>query len=315
MSAEQKRRPIKLGVLISTLEGGMDGKTPRWTDIAAMGRAVEDLGFDSVWIGDRLLVEDSEEKSGLWEGTTMLAALAAETSRIEIGSLVLRSIYRSPVMVAKIADALDEISGGRFVLGIGTGTDPTELPRFGFPDSQPVGRFEEAIAIIHGLLHHGQLDFEGQHYRVRDCELRPRGPSPSGPPLLIPARAPRMQRIAARYADRWQSFVTYRKGDVEEAKQVREQMAAACRATGRDPASLPCSGLVLADVSGGKTSTVMDRNPVYGGPAISGSPEEIAQACRELADAGYSELDLWLTPNTVHGVELIARALEVLDRA
>ncbi len=299
---------------MTTLTAGMGGETPRWSDLAAMARAAEDLGFDSVWVGDRLL---GDGEHGMWECTTLLAALARETSRVEIGSLVIRAIYRNPALTAKIANTLDEISGGRFVLGLGVGPDGGENERLGYPEDHPIGRFEEALAIIRGLLRCGNLNFEGTYYRVRDWELEPRGPSEHGPPVLVAARTPRVLRLAARNADLWQTYLSYRKDDQKEIVRQQEEADAACEAEGRDPATLERTGFVQVDASnrpeGSPVAESLEKFG-YGGPPISGGPEEIADAFRVLAGLGFSQLHLWPTPNSLGGIEVIGRALEILDR-
>ena len=292
----------------------MDGETPRWSDLAAMARAAEDVGFDSVWVGDRLL---GDGENDMWECTTLLSALANETSRITLGSLVIRSIYRNPVLTAKIANTLDEISGGRFVLGLGVGPDGGENERLGCPEDHPIGRFEEALVIIRGLLQRGSVDYEGTYYRVRDCELGTRGPSEQGPPLLIAARAPRVLRLAARNADLWQTYLIYRKDDPSEIERQQREVDAACEAEGRDPATLERTGFVQLDTrnrpGGGVQLEAMEKFG-YGGAPISGAPEEIADAFRVLAGLGFSQLHILPTPNSLGGAEVIGRALEILDR-
>src|SRR3712207_6402371 len=109
-------------------------------------------------------------------------------------------------MIAKKAATLEEISGGRLILGLGAGWNEAEYRAFGFPFDHRVGRFEEAVAIIHGLLRTGHIDFQGAYYAARDCELRPRGPRPGGPPIMIGSTGEQMLRLMARYADAWNAF-------------------------------------------------------------------------------------------------------------
>ncbi len=111
--------------------------------------------------------------------------------------------FRNPAILAKMAATLDAISGGRLILGLGAGWHAPEFEAFGIPFDHRVDRFEEALQIIVPLLHTGQVDFQGRYYRTPNCELRPRGPRASGPQILIGAAGPRMLRLAARYADAW----------------------------------------------------------------------------------------------------------------
>ena len=136
----------------------------------------------------------------------MLAAVAAATSRIELGPLVACTAFHNPAVLAKRADTIDEISGGRFILGLGAGWNETEFRAFGIPFDHRIDRFEEAFTIIRGLLRDGAIDFDGRYYQARDCELLPRGPRPGGPPLMIGSNGERMLRITAPHVDAWNSW-------------------------------------------------------------------------------------------------------------
>ena len=197
-------RPLRVGLELPIAEGrGWDG-VPRWRDVLALGQRAEAVGFDSLWVEDHLLVREvdaPEDAHGLWECWSILAALAACTQRAQLASFVACAGFRNPALLAKQADALDEISGGRLILGLGAGWNPTDFSAFGFPFEQRVARFEESLQIIHGLLRHGEIDFDGVFYQARDCELRPRGARAAGPPLLVGSTGPRMLRAAARWAD------------------------------------------------------------------------------------------------------------------
>ena len=154
-----------------------------------MTRAIEDLGYDSVWLGEHLLYRFADRPArGPWEAWTLLAGLAAATSRIELGPLVACTNFHNPALLAKQAATIDEISGGRFILGLGAGWNDTEFKAFGFPFDHRIDRFEESFTIIRTLLREGAIDFDGRFYQARDCELIPRGPRPDGPPLMIGSR-------------------------------------------------------------------------------------------------------------------------------
>jgi alkanesulfonate monooxygenase SsuD/methylene tetrahydromethanopterin reductase-like flavin-dependent oxidoreductase (luciferase family) len=167
-----------------------------------MTRAIEDVGFDSVWVGEHLLYRWPDLPArGPWEAWTALAAIAASTSRIELGPLVACTNFHNPALLAKQAATIDEISGGRFVLGLGAGWNETEFRAFGYPFDHRIDRFEEAFTIIRTLLRDGAIDFDGRWYQARDCELLPRGPRPDGPPLMIGSIGPRMLRATMAHAD------------------------------------------------------------------------------------------------------------------
>ncbi len=144
---------MKIG-LINQLNGSPDGPlpAPTWESIGERASVAEAVGFDSFVFEDALLYRDAESSRGCWESASIAAALAASTSRIEIGPSVTNAPYRSAALTAKIAETIDEISGGRYIFGIGAGNTPDDYEPFGFPTDHRYSRFAEAIEIIHGLL-------------------------------------------------------------------------------------------------------------------------------------------------------------------
>ena len=155
----------------------------RWTELETMARLAEHVGFDSVWVGDHLLYRSGDDVRGPWEAWSLLAGLAAVTERVEIGPLVAATSFHAPAMLAKKAATVDEISGGRLILGLGAGWNETEYRAFGFPFDRRVSRFEEAFTIIRSLLRDGRVDFHGEFYEAEQCELVPRPTRSGGPPL------------------------------------------------------------------------------------------------------------------------------------
>lgn len=183
-------RPLKVGLVLPQLEDTLGGQTPRWSDVLAMAQRAEAVGFDSLWLVDHMIYQfpfddDTQPPHGLWECWSLLAALAAVTERVELGALVACTNFRNPALLAKTADTIDEISGGRLILGLGAGYHAFEFRAFGYPTDHLVGRFEEALAIICPLLRDGQVDFAGTYYQAAQCELRPRALRPGGPPLMF----------------------------------------------------------------------------------------------------------------------------------
>jgi probable F420-dependent oxidoreductase len=219
------------------------GPVPPYSRVRALALKAEELGFHSVWTGDHLLFRPFEMMpvdqgtTGAWESWTILTALAEATSRVRLGPWVTATPLRNPAILAKMAATLDEVSGGRFIVGLGAGWNRPTFDAFGVPFDHRFDRFEEALQIIVPLLREGHVDFVGRYYEARDCEIVPRGPSPNGPPILIAAQGPRMLRLAARYADLWNRSSGYR-----EIPSSREEFLAgmdeACAEVGRDPATL-----------------------------------------------------------------------------
>lgn len=318
-SSTGAHRPLKVGLFLPTPEGAMAGTTARWSDLLAIATTAEAVGFDSLWIPDHFIYPVRGEMSelyGQWDCLTLLSALAAVTRRIELGSIVACTAFRNPTLLAKMADTLDEISGGRFILGLGAGWNETEFRAFGYPFDHRVARFEEALTIIHGLLKEGAIDFCGTYYEARECVLRPRGPRPQGPPIMIGSVGPRMLRLVARYADAWNIWAGGTRNSVAGVAPLRALVDAACVGAGRDPATLERTVAVLVE---GPGSVPYPHG--YAGWYLSpdergliGSPEALAAEFRAYADAGISHLQIWVNPTTVAGVEAFAPVFALLDR-
>ena len=304
----KKKRPIKVGLILPDTEREMGGETPRWADIAAMARFGEEAGFDSLWVFDHLIYRPAGlEPQGPWECWSNLAALAAITSRVEIGPVVCCTSFRNPALLAKIAGTVEEISGGRLVLGLGAGWNPPDYAEFGFPFDHRVSRFEEALIIIHGLLRNCTIDFDGTYYSARDCELRPRGPRASGPPILIGSSAPRMLGLLAKYGDIWNAWALQ---TVDEIIEHRDIVDAAMLTADRDPVSVERTVALLLDLP---TATGRPSEETKVGFKAR-SPEEIAEHLLKYAEAGISHVQLMLDPNTMAGMKWAAQALEYIDR-
>lgn len=215
----------------------------------------EELGFDHAWLVDHLVDTDGPPEHGCHEGWTLLAALAARTSRIRLGVLVSSNTFRHPALLLKEAVTVDHISGGRLILGLGTGWHEGEHRRFGIDLPAPaerVDRFEEAIQVISLLMEQGQLTFTGRFYRLDDARLEPKQLQQPRIPILIAAHRPRMLRIAARYADQWDTFAAMRGTATEGvAADLADRIARlddACRSVGRDPRELRRSTWATSDV-------------------------------------------------------------------
>ena len=198
-----RKRPLSVGLLLPDTENQLDGATPRWSDLRRWRGCARTIGFDSIWVTDHFIHRPPDEpEHGPWECWSLLSALAAITDRVELGTLVICTGFRNPTLLAKMADTVEEISGGRLILGIGAGWNEPEYRAFGYPFDHRIDRFQEALAIITALLRDGHGRFHGTYYQARDCVLRPRGPRPEGPPIMIGASqaGPRMLDLTARYA-------------------------------------------------------------------------------------------------------------------
>lgn len=286
----------------STSAKGMKGKRPTFHEIEEMAQAAERAGLDSIWLPDHLLYRFSERGEVFWEVFTMLSALAAVTTRIALGTIVVCTSFRPPALVAKIADTIDEISGGRLILGLGAGWYQPEYEAFGYPFDHLASRFEEAMQIIAPLLREGQVDFQGQYYQVHNCVLRPRGPSRHGPPLLIAGRRPRMLQLAARFADAWNNA-----WHVEPTvmKESYDEFKKSCAIVGRDATAVELTvGTAVKLLSAGEKT---DETKT-----ISGSPEAIARRLESFAREGVTHVIVLLEPLTIESIEQFGHIVELL---
>lgn len=321
MATAMTKRPLKVGLFFPHAQVGPDGRVPHWTNILTLARHAEEVGFDSLWFPDHFYyprpelrlsdaptaeARDAEAASGFWDCWTLITAIAASVPRVELGTLVACTGYRNPGVLAKIVSTVEEVSGGRVILGLGGGDSESEHHAFGLPYENRIGRFEEALTIITRLFRDGHCDFSGTHYTVRDLELRPRGPRPKGPPIMIGtlATGKRMLRLTAQHADLWNGWII-RQSRPDTIPPLRAAVDAACAEHGRDPATLGRTITVGA--------TVLDR-AMPGMDVVSGTPEEMAERFRAFAREGVSHVQIWLTPSSRAGVEAFAPVLELLDR-
>ena len=305
---------MQLGLLLRNgdIRAPSQERTVGWAELREMGRTAEAVGFDTLWVADHLIYRRSKdialpegESRGTWEAWTLLSALAVATERVTLGPFVACTSFRNPALLAKMADTLDEVSGGRLILGLGAGWHEPEYDAFGYPFDHRAGRFEEALGIILPLLRTGRVDFAGQYYQARDCELRPRGPRPGGPPIWIGARRPRMLGLVAKYADAYHTDMLLDVGGTEAAEELFRVLDDACRAIGRDPATIRrTSGSAIA---------VEGADQVVGGPpavCLRGSTEEIADKLARFAAIGIEHYTFWLYPLSLQGIERLAPIVE-----
>lgn len=280
---------MKVGLLIFTANDRWDYGKRSYDSIREIALKAEADGFDSIWLADHLLYRSPGRPTrGIWECWTILAALAEATKRVEIGTLVVCNTFRNPAILAKIATAADEVSGGRLVLGVGAGWNEPEHKAFGLPFDHRVDRFEEALQILKPLLRTGRVDFSGKYYRAEDCEDAPRGPRAEGPPLLIGGEGPRMLRLTARYADIWNTGYL---GMPETLMQPLAKIRAACDEVGRDPSTLAVSVLI-----GLWFPDLQVEQPSFLDTPLTGGIAELAAAMRGYAELGVQHLMFQLEP-------------------
>lgn len=316
MISEQKQRTCKIGCILPQANGSLGGDTPSWQDILALAHHAEELGFDSLWVVDEYFIRSANQEAiGFWECWSLLSALAASTSHVTLGSLVTCNGYRHPALLAKIADTVDEISGGRVILGLGVGYNQQLNEDFGLPWDRRYSCFEEALIILQRLLQTGYADFQGQHYQVRDCELRPRGPRSAGPPLMIGTMAhpgPRMLRLTAQYAQIWAGCLIFESDPFRPLSSVCASVDKACEHFQRPAESL--ERIATIPVAIGQRRVLLGSQDITAS-ALTGTPEEVARGLQRIARHGFSHLVLQIEPNTLAGMDAFAPVLEYLARA
>jgi probable F420-dependent oxidoreductase len=303
------RRPIRVGIQLPEVE-----RVVRWPEYVAMARAAEDAGFDTLWLGDHLLYRYADGSTrGPWEVWTMLSALAASTSRIRLGPLVAATAFHAPAMLAKLAATVDEVSGGRLIVGLGAGWNETEFRAFGFPFDHRISRFEEAFTIVRTLLRDGSIDFDGQFFQARDCVLRPTPARPGGPPLMVGSIGPRMLEITLPHVDSWNVWYADTANSPAGLEPHLRLVDDVCRRVGREPAEIERTVAVLVRLPGG-AGRVMGDSARGAVPPVEGSPAEIASRLREYAELGVAEAQLVVDPITIESIQALTPMLEALDR-
>ncbi len=314
---------MKIGTVVPVWTLSMGGDTPRATDVIDYARLAEEIGFDSLWIIDHFCYEpylDYQEQLGVdppeslkgvrrgaWECFTMAASLATATERVEIGTLVANTGYRNPALLARMAETVDDVSDGRFVLGLGAGDMPSEHRAFGFPYERRVGRFEEALQIIRPMLRGESVTLKGEFYRTEAAELIPKGVRPEGPPILIGVLqgGPRMRRLVVQYADHWNAWLAYSDSRPDGYLETSDLLSAACEKHGRDPMTLE-RNITIAVCMPGEQFPIGDAVP------LTGSTVEIVESLSKYADFGLGHESIFPYPNTPDTLESLAPLMDQL---
>ncbi len=273
---------MRIGLAIElTGKPGWRIEPPSFDHVRSQGVLAERTGFDLVIVEDALSFPVDELTVGAWESVVVLGALAEATSTIRIGHGVVNAPYRSPGHLAKIAETLDEVSGGRYVLGLGSGNTPdADYHAFGIPADHRYSRFVEYLSIVHDLLRHGRAQFDGTYHTVRDAQLVLRGPRPAGPPIVVGAHGPKMLRATARFADEWNWWVAPFAAP-EGLRPLVDELTRACEEVGRDPDTLGRSLDVYFPVA-----------PPGWDPERDGDPPPVSDAAVAEALLAYGELGI-----------------------
>lgn len=294
---------MRIGLVVGLHDGGTDGDpAPRWREIQEQVVAAEEVGFDVVVLEDAL----SFSGGGYWEAMTIAGAICAATTTITVSHSVVNAPLRPPAVVARAAHTLDEISGGRYVLGIGAGNSPDDYEQFGIAADPRYSRFAEAVTVIHGLVRNSTFHYDGAYEIAHSPRFAPRGPRPAGPPLVIAAGGPKMLRLCARLADGWNWWANPPDPGVA-LSPVLEALEEACADEGRDPASIDRTVDIYSydvlGITGDNRSDWM----------FAGSPDEIAESILQLGEIGIDEVRVDVAARPAGRVDAVAAMAPVVD--
>jgi alkanesulfonate monooxygenase SsuD/methylene tetrahydromethanopterin reductase-like flavin-dependent oxidoreductase (luciferase family) len=302
-------RPLRVGVQLPEIERRVE-----WPELVTMARTAEDAGLDSLWLGDHLIYDlPGGVTRGPWEAWTSLAALAAVTTRVELGPFVASTSFHAPAMIAKMAATVDGISGGRLVLGLGAGWNEREYAAYGFPFDNRVGRFEEAFTIIRSLLREGRADVRGTYYDVTDCVLDPGPARPGGPPLMLGSTGPRMMRIALPHVDLWNTWWSDYANSPAEFARLKARVDAVAVEAGRARGEVGATAAVFVQFAGGAGRVMGDSGYAASVVPVPGDPDAIAEHLHAMAEAGAVHVQLVLDPITTHTITEVGRAVALLQ--
>jgi alkanesulfonate monooxygenase SsuD/methylene tetrahydromethanopterin reductase-like flavin-dependent oxidoreductase (luciferase family) len=278
---------MEVGVQLPEVE-----RVVRWPELLRIARAAEAAGYDSIWVGDHMLYPgDGRPERGPWDAWTTLGAVAASTERVKLGPLVAATAFHPPGLIARMAAAIDEISAGRFVLGLGTGWNEAEFRAFGIPFDYRVARFEEAFEIIRRLLAGDRVTFEGRYHRVEDAVLLP--PPARHVPLLVGTTGPRVLAAAAPHVDWWNCWYSWYGNSPDGFAELSSRFEGGFRRS--------ACVLVSVDGGGGERPLEEEAQPV--------DAAELRSHLDALAQAGADEAILVLDPIDERSVTRVAEAL------
>lgn len=298
-------RPISIGLMMPMAENSAFGGSPRYSDIREMALVAEEVGFDGISFADHFVSrpDDPAGMRGFWEAFTTMSAIAEATDSIRLMPLVACAIYRNPFVTAKMVETLDEISGGRFILGLGAGWSQPDFDMAGLPFDYRVSRFEETLEILVSLLGDGKSDYAGRFHSTDGAVNTPRGPSaPSGGvPILLGTKGERMMGLTARYANGWNA-VYYR--DPGDLVPLLDKLDDACNAIGRSPDS-------LFRTAGGHIA--MDGYLGFRPDPIRGDPATIATTIAGFGKLGIRHFVASLDPCTPASIREFGGILGLLD--
>ena len=300
-------RPLRIGIQLPEVE-----REVRWAEYVDLARTAEEVGFDSIWLGDNLMYRgENGHELGPWEVWTMLAALAGATERVTLGPLVACTAFHPPAVLAKMAATVDEISGGRLVLGLGAGWNETEFRSFGLPYDQRVARFAEAFAVIAPLVRGERATLAGQFSSVDEAVLLPASARATERPLplMIGSTGERMLELTLGTVEMWNTWFTEFGNTPEGFAVLNRRVSAIAERVGRPAAEIDRSACVLVVVD----PASRERRVPEGCTPLAGDPATVAAAMHAYASAGADEVILVANPIDHESIRALGRALALLD--
>jgi F420-dependent oxidoreductase-like protein len=309
------RAPISLSLHLPNFNYPEVGPDRLFEKLVEIAEAAESTGYSGVTVMDHLhqIPGIGPRTNFMFEGNTILSALAARTSRVNLGLLVGGVMYRNPALLAKITTTIDIVSGGRAILGLGAGWFEEEHRAYGYPFPPLRERFErleDALQIARLMFTQPESSFEGTHHSIHDALNIPQ-PLRGDIPIMVGGSGERKTlRLVAKYADACNIF-----GDVEHVKHLLGVLESHCEAVGRDPAEITKTRMATVFVSRSADEALarleaagLDerRRPM----AIAGDPDAVAEQAQELVDAGIEGLTISLPD--VWDVSQVALAGEAL---
>ena len=291
---------MRIGVQLPEVE-----RRVGWAEYVAMARAAEEVGFDSVWLGDHLLYRDEgREARGPWDAWSLLAGLAAVTDRVRIGPLVACTAFAPPALLARKAAAVQEMSAGRLVLALGAGWNRVEFEAFGLPFDRRAARFIEAFDVIRRLLAGEEVRVAGEFTHVVDAVVLPM--PERAPTLMVGSVGERVLRATLPYVDAWNCWCAWFGNTPEGFAEQNERVSQLASECGRDPASIARTATAFVSLEDSTDRQNLDVVPV------TGSPPAIADRLEEFKAAGVDEAILVVNPINESSIRALGAVVEAL---
>lgn len=297
------RQPFKVGLLPPMWAEG--ATQPRWPTLLRYAQEAEALGFASLWVADDAMYRVGDEQLPIFGCIPTASALCACTQALTVGTLVANVHSRSAALIAKDADTLSAISGGRFVLGLGAGDDEAQHAALGLPWKERFAAYEEALQIITSLLRDGHVDFQGEHCSARHAELSPH--TDPRPPVLVGGKGPRMLQRAVRFADMWNAYVAWSGDDPAGLIPLVDR---ACEQEGRDPQTLTRTVAISAAFD---DAPMLIGHKLYASVNVRGDEQAVAAELWRLRDLGFEHVQVQTAPLDLRGMERLAHAVALLE--